>query len=254
VDIVEPWSPFISAARANLGRLQFPDNISPDWIKKHLDLMRCSPNYPDTVAHNVTLARELCVAGCLFYELFTTSIQYSAAACESALKHKFVDVLPLPLRLVRTAEGRIEEKVLSDRLVTYQLVDLVAQGWRLPAPHAKFRPTLGYLIHWGVRSGLVPEGEERWYEHRLRMRNTIAHGHDMIVAPSWALGNLQQTIVTLNRLFPDADTSTYDQEAARQRESRDREWASEVEGMLRYMPEAEAVDGDDDDGSPPQEA
>lgn len=254
MDPVDFWSPYIIAARANLSRAKYPDDISPDWIKKNLDAMKCSPNYPDMVAHNIAVARELCVAGCLFYELFTTSIQYSAAASETALKEKFVNLLPIPLAVTRSADGGLEEKVLHERLLMYQLLHLIEQGWKLPPPYSRFRPTLGYLIRWGVNADLVPEGQERWYQHRLRMRNRIAHGQDMVVPPSWALGTLQQTIVTLNKLFPDAETSLYDQELARQRAERDREWTEEVEGMLRSIPTAEAAGDSDDEGGTPDDA
>jgi hypothetical protein len=185
------------------------------------------------------LARELCIAGCLFYELFTTSIQYCASACETALKHKFTEALPLPCRLTKSGRGQpVEEKILVEQPATYQLLSLVSRGWKLPSPYSKFRPSLGYLIPWGLKNGLVTPAQERWFQHRLRMRNTIAHGHDMVVSPSWALGTLQQTTVTLNNLFLDPEISAYDKEVRRKREERDREWSLEVEDMLRSSGEA----------------
>jgi len=248
MDVFEPWLPYIVSARANLVRAQYPDNISPDWIARHLDAMRCSPNYPDIVAHNVSLARELCVAGTLFYELFTTSVHYSASACETALKQRFVDLLPLPCRLTKRGdEGTIEEKTLEERVAVDQLVYFTSEGWKLPPPYARFKPTLGYLISWGVAARLVPPEQERWYRHRQRMRNTIAHGHDMVVPPSWALGTLQQTIVTLNRLFPDPETRAYDEAVTKQREERDREWTKDLEGMLRLPPDSSTEDTADDE-------
>jgi hypothetical protein len=257
------WLPFIDAARGNLcklrfpgdispdRKLRFPDNISPDWIKGHLTAMRCSPNYPETVAHSLMLARELCVAGCLFYELFTTSIQYSASACEVALKERFVELLPIPCLLTSSAQGRAsEERVWTTRPSVDEFVHAIGQGWRLPAPLAGLRPTLGHLIRWALARDLIPASQTAWFEHRRQMRNTIAHGHNMVVAPSWALGTLRQTTVILNQLFPDAETTAYDDQVRKERETRDHEWWQELEGMLRMEPAAAGTDdeaSEDDD-------
>src|SRR5207248_2755749 len=103
--------PLIRAARANLTPHLFPE-IALEPIHENLVAMRCSPAYPEAVAHNVMLARQLCVAGCLFYELFTTSVQYSSAACEVAFKQHFVERLPLPCRLTKVTAGTRHEKIL----------------------------------------------------------------------------------------------------------------------------------------------
>src|SRR3954466_7394328 len=111
MDPFEYWHPYITVARAHLTDLKFPENISPDWIRRRLEEMRCSPKYPKTVAHTVMLARELCMLGCIAYEVFTTSAQYSAAALESALKDQFAQSLPVPCRLTRKRNGVDEEMV-----------------------------------------------------------------------------------------------------------------------------------------------
>ena len=66
MDPIDWWVPHVDTARANLTALRFPEDISPDWIKKNLAEMRCSQNYPVLVAHNLMLARELCVARASF--------------------------------------------------------------------------------------------------------------------------------------------------------------------------------------------
>jgi hypothetical protein len=237
VDPFEAWRPFIRAARANLARKRFPDNISPEWVKRQLDSMRCSPNYPDLVAHNVVQSRELCVAGCLFYELFTTSIHYAVAACEVALKERFLDVLPLPCRItLRRPEG-LEERTWATRPHMYELVEAVGQGWRLEKPFNQFRPTLGYLMRWAEERDVISPHQSQWFDHHRRMRNAIAHGHNMVVSPSSALGTLRQTIMTLNTMFPDQETTLYDDRMRREREKLDEEWWREFEGMLRSLPD-----------------
>jgi len=249
VDPVEIWSPFIVAARANLARARFPDDISPEWVKRQLESMRCSPNYPDLVAHNVVLSRELCIAGCLFYELFTTSIQYSAAACEVALKERFLDFVTIPCKLIRKRVDAIEERTWEKRPFVYELVEATEQGWRLEKPFTDFKPKLGYLIRWAAEHGVISPQQSQWFDHRRRMRNIVAHGHNMIVAPSFALGTLRQTIMTLNSMFPDPDTSAHDERMRQEREKQDQEWWRELEGMLRSSPTVEDSDTVDDDGN-----
>jgi hypothetical protein len=63
MDPFEFWRPYIAAARANLTALKFPEDISPDWIRRRVADMKCSPNYPQVVAHTLMVARELCMLG-----------------------------------------------------------------------------------------------------------------------------------------------------------------------------------------------
>ena len=69
----------------------------------------------------------------------------------------------------------------------------------------------------------------------------------MVVSPSWALGMLQQTTVMLNQLFPDPETSTYDEQVRRDREATDREWVLDVENMLRSVPAVDQAEADEID-------
>jgi hypothetical protein len=241
------WTHFIATARTNLKQLPVPDNISSEWVELQLQSMRCSPNYPNLVAHNVLLARELCMVGSLFYELFTISVHYAAAACEVALKEHFLDSLAYPSKLTRKLRGVIEERTWTERPVVYEFVDALNQGWRLEKQHADFKPTLRYLIRWAADSGVISKLQEQWFEHRRHMRNTIAHGHNVIVAPSWALGTLRQTTITLNTMFPNAETSAYDERMRREREQQDQEWWREFEGMLRSDPAL--TETEDEEGS-----
>lgn len=73
------------------------------------------------------------------------------------------------------------------RPFVYELVEATEQGWRLEKPFTDFKPKLGYLIRWAAERGVISPQQSEWFEHRRRMRNTIAHGHNMIVAPSFAL-------------------------------------------------------------------
>jgi hypothetical protein len=251
MDSLGDWTRFIATARTNLRQLRVPDDLSPEWVERQLQPMRCSPNYPNLVAHNVLLARELCMVGSLFYELFTTSVHYAAAACEVALKERFLDSLAFPSKLTRKLRGVVEERIWTERPLVYEFVEALQQGWRLEKPHdGDFKPTLGYLIRWAAGSGVISKQQEEWFEHRRHMRNTIAHGHNMIVAPSWALGTLRQTTITLNTMFPDAETSASDERIRREREQQDQEWWREFEGMLRVEPSLTETEDDEETAGP----
>jgi hypothetical protein len=66
----------VALGRANLCPVQFPD-VPSESVERRLAEYRCSPRYPEVVAHNLMLAREVCVAGSLFYELFTVGRRMS---------------------------------------------------------------------------------------------------------------------------------------------------------------------------------
>lgn len=230
--IPQDWTSLMAVARANLARSRFPEDTRPDWVEETLSAMRCSPNYPDLVAHNLLIARELCVAGCLFYELFTTSMQFAVSACETALKEKFVSTIPVPFVLDRNRGGGVKEERSWDRpFLAYEFSEMHAQGWRLPAPFRSTGPTLGSLIKWGAKNGLVAPEQFQWFGHRLRLRNTIAHGHNMVVMPGWALALLQETTTMLNQLFPDPETSSYDAAVLQERRARRIAWDRELEEL-----------------------
>src|SRR5437870_1465109 len=90
----------IALARSNLARTTFP-KVEARSIERQLAEYRCSRNYPDVVAHNLMLARELCVTGCAFYELFTVALHYTAVAAESALRVLFLERLEPPFTMER---------------------------------------------------------------------------------------------------------------------------------------------------------
>jgi len=69
----------------------------------------------------------------------------------------------------------------------------------------------------------------------------------MVVAPSWALGTLQQSTLTLNELYPDADTRAHDERMRRKREARAEEWWRDIEGMVRSPNENDALAAETDD-------
>jgi hypothetical protein len=191
------------------------------------------------------VARELCVAGCLFYELFTTSIQHSASALEAALKERFVALLPIPCRLTKPERGKIiDEKTWTDRPSVDHFVHTISEGWRLPPPVGGFRPSLGYLLRWGRLKGLIPVDQDSWLQHRLRLRNVIAHGHNMVVAPTFALATLQQTTLTLNQLYPHPETFVYDEQVRKEREEKLNQWWLEIADMHRSA--GDIPDGDPD--------
>src|SRR5207302_10718534 len=109
-------SELIALARSHLTPHRFPD-VDASSVERRLAEYRCSPNYPEVVAYNMMLARELCVAGCVFWELFTVALHYTAVSAESALMGLFLERLELPFTMRR----RHYEKVKKDGEVKWQL-------------------------------------------------------------------------------------------------------------------------------------
>src|SRR5712692_10605203 len=104
----------VALGRANLCPCQFPE-IAPEQVERRLAEYKCSSKYPEVVAHNLMLAREVCVAGTFFYELFTVAMHYTAVACECALKELYLDRMPLPFEMRRGRGDNTEKKVFNAR-------------------------------------------------------------------------------------------------------------------------------------------
>src|SRR4051812_40228284 len=70
MDSIGDWRRFIATTRARLKQRRVPQDLSPEWIERQLQPIRCSPNYPDLAAHDVLLARELCMVGSLLRAVY----------------------------------------------------------------------------------------------------------------------------------------------------------------------------------------
>jgi len=188
------------------------------------------------------LARELCVAGCLFYELFTVALHYTAVACECALKELYVARLSLPFTMRRQRNGVSEEKIFNERPSTFEFFYV---GWKLAGKSAAETRSFSSLIEWGKREGVILPAEERVFEHGRHTRNLTAHGHNMVGDWTWAIGAVRGVTLVLNRLFPDPETTAYDEENRRRREEERRASDAEYDAMMK-------LPGDNDE-EPPQE-
>jgi hypothetical protein len=214
------WESLVALARSNLCPDRFPD-ISPEQVTRRLVEYRCSPKYPEVVAHNLMLARELCVAGTLFYELFTVALHYTAVACECALKEIYVARLPVPFTMRRKRSGISEEKTFHERPSTLEFFHM---GWKLRGKAAAETRNFSSLIEWGKRKGVLLPEEVQEFEHGRHTRNLTAHGHNMVGDWTWAIGAVRGVTLVLNRLFPDPETTAYDEENRRRREEERRAW------------------------------
>jgi hypothetical protein len=232
----------IALAAANLARPKFPE-VRQESVLRRLAEYRCSPKYPEVVAHNMMLARELCVAGCICSELFTVALHYTAVAAESALNWLFLERLDRPFTMRRRIyesvrrDGRVEkklvrveEKVFTERPLLYEFAHA---GWRLVGPLAEKCRNFDSLIRWAEQMSLISEREANIFEAGRKTRNLTAHGHDMVGMWSWGLAALRHTTLIFNRLFPDPEITAYDEENRRREEERMREYDLSVDEMLQ---------------------
>src|SRR6202022_2138078 len=163
----------IALARRDLARHRFPD-IEVARIKRGLAEYRCSPNYPEVVAHNIMLARELCVAGCVFHEPFTVALHYTGVSEECALMELFLQSLDLPFTMKRTVNGKPETKTFPQRPSIYEFAHA---GWKLVGPQGAKCRNFASLIAWAEETSLITPREVKTFEFGRRTRNLTAHGH-----------------------------------------------------------------------------
>lgn len=223
----------IALARANLFKGKFPE-IKLESVEQRLAEYKCSPKYPEDVAHNIMLARELCVAGSVFYELFTVALHYTAVAAETALKALFLERLDLPFTMKRTVNGKAERKVFTERPPLYEFSHM---GWKLVGPLGGKARNLASLISWADETSLITSREVRTFEAGRRTRNLTAHGHNMVGMWNWAFAAVRNTTLIFNRLFPDPETTAYDEGNRRREEERMRAYDLALDQMLRLPDE-----------------
>ena len=224
--------------RANLAPCQFPD-IPPEPVARNLQEYKCSSKYPEVVAHNLMLAREACVAGSIFYELFTVAMHYTAVACECTLKELYLDRMRLPFEMKRRNGSVTGSKVFTARPTLFEFFHM---GWKPIGVAADETKSFSSLIAWAKRERIILPQEERIFEHGRRSRILTAHGHNMVGKWTWGLAAVRETTLVLNRLFPDAETTAYDEANRRREEERRREWDLEYDRLMSATSDEEECD------------
>lgn len=219
----------VALGRANLCPCRFPD-ITAEQVERRLAEYKCSSKYPEVVAHNLMLAREACVAGSLFYEMFTVAMHYTAVACECALKVIYLERMPLPFEMQRPRHSPTETKVFSDRPSLFEFFHM--KWWPKGGAAANETRSFSSLINWAKREGVILEGEVRVFEHGRDTRNLTAHGHNMVGEWWWGLAAVRDVTLVLNRLFPDPEATAYDEENRRCAEEDRRVRSLDYEAMM----------------------
>ena len=179
--------------RANLVPCLFPD-VPVEHVVGRLEEYKCSANYPEVVAHNLMLAREVCVAGSIFYELFTVAMHYTAVACECALKEIYLDRMPIPFEMRRGKGAAGESKIFTARPSLFEFFHM---GWKPLGPAAEETKNFSTLIAWAKREGVILPKEERIFEHGRHTRNLTAHGHNMVGDWAWGIGAVRETTLVV---------------------------------------------------------
>jgi len=206
--------------------------VTTDTIQHELVEMRTSPKMPEIAAHQIALAKQLCVAGFFFYDLYAVAVHQTAVACEVALRERFVADLNLPIAISRSATTSMFEVRPSSDLI----VERLRQGWRLAGFSKEFCAAFRQLVGWAMDTGVIRREDEGWWLACVDLRNMLAHGSHTILPVNFPLGVLRRTIWMLNELFPHPDTQAHDgsrRAAADERVARDdeelRRWLSDSE-------------------------
>src|SRR5713101_2430689 len=110
-------------------RMRMFPRVNTDAIQRELISMELSASAPDDVKTHVKVAKQLCVAGYYFYELFSRVVCQAVVACEVALKHRYALEMPLPSTLASKKAER--QLVLRERANAQKLFALFSDGWRL---------------------------------------------------------------------------------------------------------------------------
>jgi len=131
---------------------------------------------------------------------------------------------------------KTEKRVLRERPSLYEFSHM---GWKLIGPLAKKCRNFDSLICWAEETSLITRREAITFEAGRRTRNLTAHGHNMGAPAEWALGAVRNVTLALNRLFPDPETSDYDEENRRRREEQLRAFDADLNAMLKIEPDAE---------------
>jgi hypothetical protein len=120
-------------------------------------------------------------------------------------------------------------------------------GWKpVGSPAAETR-NFASLIEWAEREGVLLATEAQAFDHGRRTRNLTAHGHNMVVDWTWAIGTVREVTLVLNRLFPDPETTAYDEENRRRRQEQRGAWDTEYDAMMRTIPVQEGEESPRED-------
>jgi hypothetical protein len=221
--------PYDELIRGDPRHDMYEGRITTDWIQQALREMRPSPRIPPPVLHQLSLAKQLCIAGWFLWDLYAVALHYTAVACEVAVRCRFVESLSLPIRLVSRSKKNQEELLLSTRPDPDQLVEHLRSRWRLPGFDDDFRGGFRQLVTWGRSSGAIPEQDLVRWDAAIDLRNSHAHGSETILPVNIPLAILRFSTWMINALYLDPATEAHD---APLRAS-DREAAMALDRVLR---------------------
>jgi hypothetical protein len=108
---------------------------------------------PAKVRERILATRELAVYGYFVYEFHAISMFWALSSVEMALKTKFAEKCPAPIRVTRKAPDDTEE---SCQISIAELQDYWRQKWRIPEMKY-FDYSFQAVLTWAFREKLLPE-------------------------------------------------------------------------------------------------
>jgi hypothetical protein len=128
---------------------------------------------PAKVRERILATRELAVYGYFVYEFHAISMFWALSCVEMALKTRFAEKYPGPIRVTRKAADNTEE---SCQISIAELQDYWRQKWRIPEMKY-FDYSFQAVLTWAFREKLLPEDIPvpvpeivASFEHRFMLR------------------------------------------------------------------------------------
>lgn len=175
-DNVLPWELFTN--REPILDTQFRKPTVEDLQKDICDI-QLIPTVPDEVKIIFKAAKDLYVFGYFRWYFFTISNHYSYLAIESAVRHKYNQLLGEKVVLT-CKKGNLSRKMTkpSYERITDFCRQNKTQGWNcreLKVNGEDFPSNMTLLLNWLMRNGI----QTKWQRDRLKlaidMRNTLSH-------------------------------------------------------------------------------
>ena len=159
-DVTFPNTP-LTGKEKTLAQLIQPDDRSVGYgfdvealQAPYLEIAKRLPDaIPKPLRDRIAVSRQLAVYGYFCYEFHAVSMFWSISSVEMALKLKFRELNPGPIRLVRKMQNGTEE---TCEVALSLLEKRLRERWRIPGMK-DFDYSFRAFLVWAFRSALLPE-------------------------------------------------------------------------------------------------
>jgi hypothetical protein len=172
------------------------EDVQADFLRAESNL---GPKVPIKIRERIAVALNLAAYGWFSYEFYTVAVFWSLSCVEMALRAKFGETHPGPLKLINRKSG------ISEAVAFFEVEERLKHGWRngwriegLPTFNFSFRS----LLEWAQEMDLLPA--EATPKAIVALRNSMAHPSQFnwVLPPGNALDVFRLLIQILVKLWP----------------------------------------------------